>query len=107
MPDDIIILFFIFIGTILFLWFAAKVDGKNEVLLNYWADKNNYEVLERRYAYFWELKYITVCRGKILYIITIRDNNGLIKKGHIIFGKCFFNNYSKIENVSTKVTWHR
>jgi len=53
------------------------------------------------------LKYITVCRGKILYIIKIRDNNGLIKKGHIIFGKCFFNNYSKIENVKTKVTWHR
>jgi len=105
--NDLLTLLFIFIGAFIFIWLAAKGDNKNEAVLNYWIDKNKFELLERRHPYLWELSFWKHCKPQAVYIIKINDSQGVMKTGRVIFGSCWAGVLGSLENIDTKVIWDK
>lgn len=104
---DILILFLIFIGTIIFIWGIARDSKKCELVLKKWADKNDLQIIKRRHPYPWELLFYKACKAQPKFIITAIDSSGHTKKGHVIFGTCFRGVYTKKdEEIKAQVTWY-
>ena len=94
-------------GITVFIWLIAKGDDQYEKILNKWISKNNYELIERRLPNFWEISFWKYCKLKAIYIIKIKNSQGLVKKGHVVFGNCWRSVFAKNENIEEKVVWYK
>lgn len=107
MVNELASVIFIIIGISFFIWLVAKDDNRSEKALKYWANKNNYEILEKSYAFPLSLKRLAVCRGKVIYNVKVKENEGFIRKGTVTLGKCWKGLWGEIEDISAEVTWYK
>jgi hypothetical protein len=75
-------LFILFnVGWLIWRW------QRPPVILERWADRNGYRIVDQSYCWFWAGPFFMRCgRGQMVYRITVEDEDGERWKGHVRLG---------------------
>jgi hypothetical protein len=64
--------------------------GRSKSILQQWADKNGYRILQQEYRNFFKGPFFwTSSKGQTVYYVTVSDSAGKVRKGWVRCGGWF------------------
>lgn len=76
--------------------------NRSRNILQQWADKNGYQLIEAKYAYFFKGPFFwTSSKNQSVYRVQVRDETGGIRNGWVRCGSWLWGDWSN----QTQVRW--
>ena len=105
MQNDLVTLIAIFAGTLILVWLLPLSYKKESKLLENWLKKNNFELISHEQRIFRKGPFWASSIAQLVYLVEVKDVDGNIKVGFVMFGGPWLGILKRQENIEEKVAW--